>query len=402
MADKVEINYETLQEIASKWESESESITRLFQLTRSRVEGLTGSGWMGLGTQAFTQELETQVFPGMQRLVAALIQTSEVTTQLITLFEDAETEASKDFTSTDKENSTQEKSPNTHTGNTTEPKGGEKTGNTEGETQTGNQGGSPVNRENSGEGSGGSNSSENSSSAYPFQGSGVSGAPELGTYNPNRYDGSDDSGVTYGAGGGGGGGGGADWSGDFTPSGIDDLLKRIDFGGTVASGFGEAIKSAGGLASGGVLSGMGKLLEAAGIGGQVVSDLLNPNLDSTQRLATASVDAAYGVTKTIIADLVSSAAAEYVASTGIEAAFAQGITGIGVPTAVATVAAAVAVGATVKIGTGLAVGWVMDQAFLHTGLRETLIDRLGGLFNQVAASTQAAPTASASPTWMGF
>lgn len=84
------------------------------------------------------------------------------------------------------------------------------------------------------------------------------------------------------------------------------------------------------------------------------------------------------------ATAIAGTAAAATAAAGV----AQLLTGIGVPTGIATVAATAVVGAAVYAGTSLVVNLVLDAIYKSTGLREFLIESLGNVIDGQAPTPQ--------------
>ena len=93
MADKTELNGEQLQAIAKKFQSEADAINNLLSQTRNKVDGLHGSGWIGRGADQFNAEMESLLFPAMQRLVVALTSASEHVNAIVKIYKDAESQS---------------------------------------------------------------------------------------------------------------------------------------------------------------------------------------------------------------------------------------------------------------------------------------------------------------------
>lgn len=93
MADKNEINGEQLQAIAKKFQSEADELNNLLSQTRSKVDGLHGSGWIGKGADEFNNEMQSLMLPAFQKLVNALSNASEKVTAIMKIYEDAQSQS---------------------------------------------------------------------------------------------------------------------------------------------------------------------------------------------------------------------------------------------------------------------------------------------------------------------
>ena len=96
MADEVKVNPDELAEVSRDFGNESASIQEMYQKTRQSMEELQPD-WIGLGSDAFFEEMEGEVLPAVQRLTEALAQGREVTDDIVNLFQQADEEASSPF-----------------------------------------------------------------------------------------------------------------------------------------------------------------------------------------------------------------------------------------------------------------------------------------------------------------
>ncbi len=96
-ADVIQVQYDTLQEIASIWGRAQDRHIQTKQALVQCVDQLRNGGWEGLGAAAFFAEMDEDVFPALERLVQALGEAQRVTTQIITIFREAEEEAARPF-----------------------------------------------------------------------------------------------------------------------------------------------------------------------------------------------------------------------------------------------------------------------------------------------------------------
>lgn len=93
MADKTELNGEQLQNIAKKFQSEADELNNLLSQTRSKVDSLHGSGWIGRGADEFNNEMQSLMLPAFQRLVEALHNASEKVNAILKIYDNAQSEA---------------------------------------------------------------------------------------------------------------------------------------------------------------------------------------------------------------------------------------------------------------------------------------------------------------------
>jgi WXG100 family type VII secretion target len=101
MADRIEVNYEELGNLAKRFTSEGEVIGQLYSSTRQKVEGLHNAGWIGRGADTFFAEMQTRVLPGLDRLSKALLFAAESTQKISNIYRNGEEESSSLFKQSD-------------------------------------------------------------------------------------------------------------------------------------------------------------------------------------------------------------------------------------------------------------------------------------------------------------
>lgn len=92
MADKTIVNYDELQQIRKRFETEAEEYAELNSRTRQMVDALE-SEWIGQGAEKFFNEFENELFPAMKRLHHALLFTSDTLQDVMKIFDEAENES---------------------------------------------------------------------------------------------------------------------------------------------------------------------------------------------------------------------------------------------------------------------------------------------------------------------
>ena len=97
MADKVQADYEQLDQVSSQFANQSQVIQELMQKIRSGVQQLEDGGWIGRGADAFFSEMQSVVFPAIQRLESSLNDASNTTKQIAQNMQQAEQEAQSLF-----------------------------------------------------------------------------------------------------------------------------------------------------------------------------------------------------------------------------------------------------------------------------------------------------------------
>lgn len=90
-------DYEQLHQIAEAFSAEAEQqqaqLKRLWQAKNLLLAG----DWVGLGAREFYTEMNTEVFPALQRLIKALRQAQRVTEQISGVMQQAEAAAAECF-----------------------------------------------------------------------------------------------------------------------------------------------------------------------------------------------------------------------------------------------------------------------------------------------------------------
>ena len=99
MADKTEVNYEQMQTIAKKFQTEADAINQLLSQTKGRVDGLHGTGWIGRGSDQFFGEMEQSILPSVARLVQALQAASAAANNIMKIYRSAEEQGQSVFKS---------------------------------------------------------------------------------------------------------------------------------------------------------------------------------------------------------------------------------------------------------------------------------------------------------------
>jgi len=97
MVDIIRVDHEALAQIAGRFGQQSEAAEHMLHAMRGTMEPLANGGWIGQGADAFFAEMNSDMFPAVQRLSEALAQAGFVTTQLSGLMQQADEEASFGF-----------------------------------------------------------------------------------------------------------------------------------------------------------------------------------------------------------------------------------------------------------------------------------------------------------------
>lgn len=97
MAEVIRVDYEALTKIASQFQNEAEAIQQLLQMIRGSMTPLQNGGWIGQGSDAFFNEMESDILPAVGRLTDALTQAGGVSRQISEVMQSAEEEAGSPF-----------------------------------------------------------------------------------------------------------------------------------------------------------------------------------------------------------------------------------------------------------------------------------------------------------------
>ena len=95
--DIVQANYEELDDIAAQFKHQAEANAELHSRLQNSFQPLQQGEWIGLGADAFFDEMTGEVFPAMQRLTEALAQAQSVTLEISAILQEAEEEAASPF-----------------------------------------------------------------------------------------------------------------------------------------------------------------------------------------------------------------------------------------------------------------------------------------------------------------
>jgi WXG100 family type VII secretion target len=93
MNELIQANYDTLAQIAQRFQQTAENNAQLHTRLTQQVDQLRQAGWEGHGATAFFGKLDGEVFPAAQRLSIALEQAQSVTLHINVVMQEAEMEA---------------------------------------------------------------------------------------------------------------------------------------------------------------------------------------------------------------------------------------------------------------------------------------------------------------------
>jgi WXG100 family type VII secretion target len=97
MSDEIRADYDQLEEVASRFANQSQVIQQMLQKVRSSMSKLEDGGWIGRGSDAFFQEMQSEVLPASLRLQEVLDEASQVARNIVQIVRQAEDEASSPF-----------------------------------------------------------------------------------------------------------------------------------------------------------------------------------------------------------------------------------------------------------------------------------------------------------------
>ena len=90
MAEHVEISYDTLTNIKSKFGQLAQNVERMRSKLASQSDSLQGGNWKGHGADAFYREMNGEILPAVDRLHTALEEAAAVTGEIAEKFKAAE------------------------------------------------------------------------------------------------------------------------------------------------------------------------------------------------------------------------------------------------------------------------------------------------------------------------
>ena len=95
--DEFQCTYDQMEVIANSFTTQSDVVQQMLENLRNHMEDLKPD-WIGLGSDAFFNEMESEVIPALQRLIQALEDGAQLTTRVRQSIETAEQQASAQFT----------------------------------------------------------------------------------------------------------------------------------------------------------------------------------------------------------------------------------------------------------------------------------------------------------------
>src|SRR5258708_7895633 len=93
-AATIRANYDQLKQVASTFAKNSDECKRTLQKIKGNKDTLQGGDWIGQGATAFYKEMDDSVLPTLQRLVNALDTAQNSISQISSIMQGAEQQAS--------------------------------------------------------------------------------------------------------------------------------------------------------------------------------------------------------------------------------------------------------------------------------------------------------------------
>lgn len=97
MAEQIEADYGTLEQVHKKFVEQSEMFQETVRNLHSRMEPLEDGGWVGKGSDAFFDEMNSVILPACARLKQAYEQAADTTKQIGETMQQAEQDAKNAF-----------------------------------------------------------------------------------------------------------------------------------------------------------------------------------------------------------------------------------------------------------------------------------------------------------------
>jgi WXG100 family type VII secretion target len=95
MADKVQAQYEQLDQIVSQLNQQAQAVEDVNNKIKGPYEELVPDGWKGKGADQFKQEMDQRIFPMLGKMKDALTSASSATKQMAETFKQAEEEGNQ-------------------------------------------------------------------------------------------------------------------------------------------------------------------------------------------------------------------------------------------------------------------------------------------------------------------
>jgi len=96
-AEIIRAKYDELDQIAARFAKQAQSNADMIKQVQRAMNQLQQNGWVGKGSEAFFNEMQSKVLPACQRLVGALQQSQTTTKKIVEVVKQAEEEAANLF-----------------------------------------------------------------------------------------------------------------------------------------------------------------------------------------------------------------------------------------------------------------------------------------------------------------
>jgi WXG100 family type VII secretion target len=97
MKDVIQVDYDQMEQIAGRFARQAEDAAQMRRRVYNAFQKLEAGAWEGRGADAFIKEMETFIFPALNRLEQAMSQAAEVCRQINQVVQQAEEEAGSLF-----------------------------------------------------------------------------------------------------------------------------------------------------------------------------------------------------------------------------------------------------------------------------------------------------------------
>ena len=68
MAEKVQADYDQLNQITSEWNKQAQAVEAVYNTIKGPFEDLVPDGWKGKGADQFKQEMEQRIIPMLNKM----------------------------------------------------------------------------------------------------------------------------------------------------------------------------------------------------------------------------------------------------------------------------------------------------------------------------------------------
>ncbi len=97
MAEVLCIDYPEMEQVAKKFQQQQQQVAQMTRRLTSAVQSLHQEGWIGLGSDAFFNEMFEKVLPALKRLEESLGEGCSASTQIAQKLAEAEEGGAKLF-----------------------------------------------------------------------------------------------------------------------------------------------------------------------------------------------------------------------------------------------------------------------------------------------------------------